>query len=335
MKNTPPIPLSPTLSSSSSSPPSSPINNSIKRPLNSTHIAKTKTKPQKKRSPTKAKKPMVSNQSEITPKKSSIYRGVTRHRVTGKYEAHLWDKDCWNPPQTKKGRQVYLGAYDNEKDAAQTYDLAALKYWGSGTLLNFPSDNYIEEYERMKQMTREEYLASLRRRSSGFARGVSKYRGVARHHHNGRWEARIGRVFGSKYLYLGTYSTEEEAAQAYDLAAIEFRGPHAMTNFDISCYTDNPLLLSQTQPENPPQQESFQTELRESDPIKPVELEGQITGENSIEHLMGDFYMEQPCIDEYPKIGDMEMEDSDFSDMLSLFDAERFEDDITSLFEEK
>ena len=26
-----------------------------------------------------------------------------------------------------------------------------------------------------------------------------------RHHHNGRWEARIGRVFGNKYLYLGTY----------------------------------------------------------------------------------------------------------------------------------
>ena len=72
------------------------------------------------------------------------------------------------------------------------------------------------------------------RKSSGFARGVSKYRGVARykiklitsnffmkflgkfskyndgdkcrHHHNGRWEARIGRVSGNKYLYLGTYS---------------------------------------------------------------------------------------------------------------------------------
>ena len=88
------------------------------------------------------------------------------------------------------------------------------------------------------------------RKSSGFSRGLSKYRGVARyvpcnistfllwmrkqvifafyyfliyshlrkqvilnivlrtkcrHHHNGRWEARIGRVFGNKYLYLGTY----------------------------------------------------------------------------------------------------------------------------------
>lgn len=32
----------------------------------------------------------------------------------------------------------------------------------------------------MDKVTKEEYLASLRRQSSGFSRGVSKYRGVAR-----------------------------------------------------------------------------------------------------------------------------------------------------------
>ena len=31
------------------------------------------------------------------------------------------------------------------------------------------------------------------------------YRGVTRHHQQGRWEARIGRVRGNKYLYLGTF----------------------------------------------------------------------------------------------------------------------------------
>ncbi|OAP18201.1 hypothetical protein AXX17_AT1G74530 [Arabidopsis thaliana] len=37
--------------------------------------------------------------------RSSPYRGVTRHRWTGRYEAHLWDKNSWNDTQTKKGRQ--------------------------------------------------------------------------------------------------------------------------------------------------------------------------------------------------------------------------------------
>ncbi|PPR84939.1 hypothetical protein GOBAR_AA35773 [Gossypium barbadense] len=58
-----------------------------------------------------------------------------RHRWTGRYEAHLWDKSTWNQNQNKKGKQ---GAYDDEEAAARAYDLAALKYWGPGTLINFP-----------------------------------------------------------------------------------------------------------------------------------------------------------------------------------------------------
>lgn len=43
------------------------------------------------------------------------------------------------------------------------------------------------------------------RKSSGFSRGASMYRGVTRHHQQGRWQARIGRVAGNKDLYLGTF----------------------------------------------------------------------------------------------------------------------------------
>ncbi|KAK6120833.1 hypothetical protein DH2020_045421 [Rehmannia glutinosa] len=170
------------------------------------------------------------NNKSVQPKKPK--------RVRAKKINNLTNAPANSATSPKSRSSIYRGAYDNEEDAARTYDLAALKYWGPATILNFPVESYAKEIEEMQKLTNEEYLASLRRRSSGFSRGVSKFRGVARHHHNGRWEARIGRVSGNKYLYLGTYSTQEEAAVAYDMAAIEFRGPNAVTNFDISNYAE-------------------------------------------------------------------------------------------------
>ncbi|XP_009619388.1 AP2-like ethylene-responsive transcription factor PLT2 [Nicotiana tomentosiformis] len=180
--------------------------------------------------------------------RTSIYRGVTRHRWTGRYEAHLWDNSCRREGQSRKGRQVYLGGYDKEEKAARAYDLAALKYWGTSTTTNFPISNYEKELEDMKHMTRQEFVAAIRRKSSGFSRGASMYRGVTRHHQHGRWQARIGRVAGNKDLYLGTFTTEEEAAEAYDIAAIKFRGLNAVTNFDMNRYDVKAILESNTLP---------------------------------------------------------------------------------------
>ncbi|KAE8692543.1 AP2-like ethylene-responsive transcription factor [Hibiscus syriacus] len=115
------------------------------------------------------------NAEEVWEKK---FNGFSlRHRWTGRYEAHLWDKSTWNQNQNKKGKQ---GTYDEEEAAARAYDLAALKYWGPGTLINFPVTDYTRDLEEMENVSREDYLASLRRKSSGFSRGISKYRGLSR-----------------------------------------------------------------------------------------------------------------------------------------------------------
>ena len=65
-------------------------------------------------------------------------------------------------------------------------------------MLNFEFADYADELDAIARLTTAELVAHLRRKSSGFSRGASKFRGVTRHHQHGRWEARIGRVMGNK-----------------------------------------------------------------------------------------------------------------------------------------
>lgn len=178
--------------------------------------------------------------------RSSQYRGVTKHKRSQRWEAHIWCRASEGGTRQgllakplkngrrRAGKQVYLGGFALEAHAAEAYDVAALKVKGTSATTNFPLSKYTDLLKFLDSVTMEELVMAVRRQSEGFSRGSSSFRGVTKHP-SGRWESRVG-MPGSRHVYLGLFDGEQAAARAYDRALVRLRGPTASTNFSIADY---------------------------------------------------------------------------------------------------
>lgn len=111
------------------------------------------------------------------------------------------------------------GIFETEVDAAMAYDRLLIKLGGDRARLNFPS--------RQQQPTpaselRAEADARRKRKRTSLFHGVSM-------RPDGRWQAEISHEGCSHGL--GHWNEESAAAEAFDRAALFFRGPEARRNF--------------------------------------------------------------------------------------------------------
>ncbi|KAA8549724.1 hypothetical protein F0562_001258 [Nyssa sinensis] len=182
--------------------------------------------------------------------RTSIYRGVTRHRWTGRYEAHLWDNSCRREGQSRKGRQ---GGYDKEEKAARAYDLAALKYWGTSTTTEFPAteEEAAEAYDIAAikfrglsavtnfDMNRYDVKSILESNTLPIGGGAAKRLKEAQAVESSRKREEMI-ALGSSFQYG---SASSASLQAYPLMQQPFEQPQpllTLQNQEISQYTQDP-----------------------------------------------------------------------------------------------
>ena len=153
-------------------------------------------------------------------RKSSRYRGVVACACSR--QPWLAKITC---REARKERELLLGTWGTEEEAALAYDRAALFYlerYGREPELNFPERSGELEPAAAASLTAESYRSFKTTTSS-------RFRGVHLERRTGKWVARI--KVEQRQRHLGLFDEEHDAALAYDRAALDAWGDRAKVNF--------------------------------------------------------------------------------------------------------
>jgi hypothetical protein len=152
-------------------------------------------------------------------------RARRKGRTSSKYIGVRWDKDRkerpWFAMFTLGRKGLAIGRYRTEREAALVHDRAALFYRPKRMQLNFPNlakklspasvDDLANELLREKKKKTKSRFVGVSANAFSYTATIS--------HEN-------------RSVYLGSFDVEEDAARAYDRAALRIRGTKTKLNFD-------------------------------------------------------------------------------------------------------